>query len=90
MVFGLKKIRKHGDRIITADRLDGKDLIDVFIFHLDQDYNLIEKIHSEKIDISTNDWVLEKVEIYKPYEGIFKKESKDAITKLIQYIIMKK
>ena len=52
----IKENTKNGDRIITADRLDGKDLIDVFIFHLDQDYNLIEKIFSEKIDISSNDW----------------------------------
>ena len=41
----IKENTKNGDRIITADRLDGKDLIDVFIFHLDQDYNLIEKIY---------------------------------------------
>ena len=73
----IKENTKQGDRIITAVRLDGNDLVDVFIFHLDKDYSLIEKIHSEKIDISTNDWVLDKVEIYKPYGGIFKKETKD-------------
>ena len=51
-------------------------MVDVFIFHLDQDYSLIEKIYSKKIDISTNDWILDKVEIYKPDKGIFKKETK--------------
>tara|TARA_X000001036_G_C20683420_1_gene806683 strand:+ start:2112 stop:3200 length:1089 start_codon:yes stop_codon:yes gene_type:complete len=73
----IKENTKSGDRIITAVRLDGKDLVDVFIFHLDQDYSLIEKIYSKKIDISTNDWILDKVEIYKPDKGIFKKETKD-------------
>ena len=53
-------------RIISAVKPEGVNLIDVTIFHLDKDSNLIEKIYSEKADISNNQWVLEEVIIFKP------------------------
>ena len=64
-------------RIITARKPEGKSLIDVTIFHLDEKFNLKEKIVSKKADIKTNIWSLYEVEIYLPKEGVFKKESFD-------------
>ena len=37
-----------GSRIITADKPDGSDLIDVTIFHFDNSYNLFEKFFQKK------------------------------------------
>ena len=43
-----KENLSSGSRIITADRPEQTNLIDVTVFHLDENYNLIEKIFSKK------------------------------------------
>ena len=40
-------------------------MLDVTIFHLDNNSNLIEKIISKKANISKNDWILEDGIIFK-------------------------
>ena len=44
----IKESFDNGERIITASKPDGINLIDVTIFHLDGDYSLKEKIISKK------------------------------------------
>ena len=60
----IKENLDTGRRIITADKPQGSNLIDVTIFHLDKNYNLKEKIFSKSADIQDNNWVLSKVEIF--------------------------
>tara|TARA_B100000767_G_scaffold274913_2_gene309538 strand:- start:3295 stop:4383 length:1089 start_codon:yes stop_codon:yes gene_type:complete len=73
----IKENLPNGDRIITANRPEGLSLINVTIFHLDESYNLLEKIISKKVDIVDNNWILNEVEIFRPVNGIFEKEKID-------------
>ncbi len=70
----IKENLDTGRRIITADKPQGSNLIDVTIFHLDKNYNLKEKIFSKSADIQDNNWVLSKVEIFKEVNGIYEKK----------------
>jgi len=67
----------NGERIISAKKPKDKSLIDVNIFHLDENYNLKEKITSKKVDITSNDWILEDVVIFKSVNGIFERNQFD-------------
>lgn len=67
----IKENLSDGRRIITADRPEQTNLIDVTIFHLDENYNLIEKIFSKEVNIKNNDWVLYDVEIFREKDGVF-------------------
>ena len=71
----IKENFENKDRIITAIRLDGSDLKDVTIFHFNNSFNLYEKIFAKKVDIKTNDWILEDVIIFKTIDGIFEKKT---------------
>ena len=44
-----ENINTHETRIITAEKIDGKNLINVTIFDLDKNYNLKNKILSKKL-----------------------------------------
>jgi len=70
----IKENLESEQRIISASRPDGFELIDVTIFHIDRNSNIIEKINAKKANIKNNLWILEDVLIFKPLEGIFKKE----------------
>ena len=59
------------DRIIFANNPEDYFLIDVQIFHVDKNMNLIEKITSKKVNIENNNWLLEEALIFKPSDGIF-------------------
>ena len=72
-----ENINKDERRIITAEKPKGKKLIDVTIFHLDRDYDLIKKIIAENVNISSNEWVLENVTIFVPEKGIMNIEKFD-------------
>ena len=50
----IKENLKSSQRIITAARPDGKNLLDVTIFHINENSNLTEKISSEKVNIENN------------------------------------
>ena len=60
----IKENLEEGERIITAKKPEGKNLINLTIFHLDSKYNLVEKIVS-KANIESNNWKLEDVSIFK-------------------------
>lgn len=51
-------------RIITARETRSNVLNDVTIFKLDKNYNLFEKIHSERANISKKNWELTKVSVF--------------------------
>ena len=60
----IKENLNNKQRIISAAKPKGFNLIDVTIFHLDENSNLIEKIASEEVNISENKWVLKNVSIF--------------------------
>ena len=65
----IKEITENNFLITTAKKLEGKHLYDVTIYKLDEENNFIERIESEKVDISKNEWSLEKADIYSFIEG---------------------
>ena len=67
-----KESLNKGERIISAKKPEGMSLIDVTIFHLDEEYNLYEKIVSKKVNIKENIWELKDVTILKNTGGILK------------------
>ena len=71
----IKENLKSSQRIITAARPDGKNLLDVTIFHINENSNLTEKISSEKVNIENNTWVLNKATVFKPEKGILEKKT---------------
>ena len=68
----IKESLNNTQRIISADKLDNYDLINVTIFHLDNEYQLIEKISSERINIKDFDWEIDQARIFKFEDNIFK------------------
>ena len=64
-------------RIISAAKPNGKNLVDLNIFHLDKNSNLIEKIVSKEANIENNQWILKNVSIFKLNEGVIEKVSFD-------------
>ncbi len=64
----------NGERIISAEKPDGFELINVTIFHLDKNYLLKEKIVADKADIEENIWKLQDVQLFKSKNGIFNGE----------------
>ena len=71
----IKENLKSSQRIITAARPDGKNLLDVTIFHINENSNLTEKISSKKVNIENNTWVLNEATVFKPEKGILEKET---------------
>ena len=64
-------------RIISATKPDGVNLLDVTIFHIDSNSNLIEKITSERVNIKNNKWILNNVSIFKPIDGYLVRKDLD-------------
>tara|TARA_B000000532_G_scaffold165251_1_gene133393 strand:- start:35 stop:1123 length:1089 start_codon:yes stop_codon:yes gene_type:complete len=73
----IKENLKKKSRIISASKPEGSNLIDVVIFHLDEEFNLIEKIIAKKTNITKNDWVLSDVIIFKTKNGIFERTTSE-------------
>ena len=78
----IKENLNSKQRIISAAKPSGFDLIDVKIFHLDKNSNLIEKIIASKANIKDTSWELNEVIILKPSQGILKKETLSEYKKL--------
>ena len=70
----IKENLKNGSRIISAEKPEGVNLLDVTIFHLDKNFNLKEKIISKKVNIKDNNWILEEVLLFKLENGMFSNE----------------
>tara|TARA_B100001248_G_scaffold209252_1_gene163319 strand:+ start:25382 stop:26470 length:1089 start_codon:yes stop_codon:yes gene_type:complete len=73
----IKENLKSGDRVITAVKPEGFNLIDVTIFHFDENFNLYEKIYSKNINIKSNEWNLKEVKIFKIVDGVFEIKNVD-------------
>ncbi len=71
----IKENIDNGQRIISARKPDGYFLIDVTIFHLDKQSNLINKIISPKVNIKENIWFLENVTLLKNASGVFEQQN---------------
>ena len=67
----IKENLKDKQRIISALKPEGTNLVDVSIFHFDNDSNIVEKIISKKADITQNEWILSEVTLFKMENGIF-------------------
>ena len=65
----IKEITGNNFLITTAKKLESKYLFNVTIYKLDEKNNFIERIESEKVDISKNEWILEKADIYNFIKG---------------------
>ncbi len=70
----IKENIDENQRIITAAKPDGFNLLDVTIFHIDKNSNLIEKIISKKTNVMNNTWVLDDAIVFRPKDGILIKE----------------
>ena len=71
----IKENIDSGHRIISSDETKDDILKNVQIFNIDENYNLIEKISSEKAYISKKNWVLKNVSIISFKEGIVEKSN---------------
>ena len=70
----IKENIETGQRIITATRPDGKNLLDVTIFHINDNSNLDEKISSKEVNIENNTWILNEAIIFKQKKGVIEKK----------------
>tara|TARA_Y100000768_G_scaffold352236_1_gene303675 strand:- start:22120 stop:23208 length:1089 start_codon:yes stop_codon:yes gene_type:complete len=61
-------------RIISAERPEGFNLINIKIFHFNQNSKLIEKIFADKANIEDNVWKLTDVNIFELKNGILKEK----------------
>ena len=59
----IKENVEQGERIITAEKPEMYDLINVTIFQFNNDYELTSKIFAKKVNIKTKNWILEDVTI---------------------------
>ena len=69
----IKEYLNDGYRIISAEKPEKLDLININIFHFNKNYNLNEKIFAKNAKIETNDWELNDVKIFNTREGVFEK-----------------
>ena len=76
----IKENLDFGNRIIHAEETKDNILIDVTIFNLDSNNNLISKIHSKLSNIDNNEWELQKVDIIKFKNGLTERESYETYT----------
>ena len=69
----IKENIENGSRIISAAKPEGKELLDVTILHLDQNFNLSKKIKSKKVNIQDYEWLLKDVTVFNLRNGTFQK-----------------
>ena len=61
----IKENLEIGERIITAVKPEGLNLLDVTIFHFDDRFGLDEKIFAREVNIENNEWKLLDVIVFK-------------------------
>jgi len=81
----IKENTEYGHRIISADKTRNEILENITIFNLDENYNLVKKIHSETADVSKNEWILFKVKISKFEKGLVQESFVDKKLIVSQY-----
>ena len=73
----IKENIENSERIITAERPEKLDLINLTIFQFDNNYKLKTKIFAKKANISSTEWVLENVIISSLKDEVFVKNEVD-------------
>ncbi len=73
----IKENLETGNRIITAEKPEKFDLINVSIFQFDNDNKLKTKIFAKKVNIKKKNWILEDVVISNLKNEIFTKSKTD-------------
>ena len=73
----IKENLETGNRIITAEKPEKFDLINVSIFQFDNDNKLKTKIFAKKVNIKKKNWILEDVVISNLKNEIFTKNKTD-------------
>ena len=73
----IKEYLKDTQRIISANKPDGLNLLDIKIFHLDKSSNLKEKIVAKKVNIINKKWDLQDVIIFTYVDGVLKGQKKE-------------
>ena len=71
----IKENLGNEERIITAEKPDGTNLIDVKIFQFDKNFLLKKQIMSKKAHIKEFKWVLTDAIIFEPNNSIFERKS---------------
>ena len=71
----IKEELSEKKRIISAERPEGYDLINLQIIHFDENSQLIEKIFADKANIKNNTWILSNVKIFKFKNNVLDKEN---------------
>ena len=69
----IKEPFKNGQRIITAEELEGTNLINVTIFNLNNNFQIIEKIKTDTVNISSKEWIINDANFLKEKDNIFEK-----------------
>ena len=85
----IKEPLKNGNRIISAESIEGTKLKSAIIFNFNNKNELEKKIFSKSINISSKTWFLKNVIIFQPADGVFKKNKQDEIKILSLYDIDK-
>ena len=62
----IKESLDNGERIISALKPEGNNLMNISIFHFDENFSLYEKITADKANIKNNEWILEQVVVVEP------------------------
>ena len=73
----IKENIQSKQRIISANKTEGNNLINVTIYHLDKNSRLIEKINSEKVNIQDNEWLIENPTFFFPDNKILTETKKN-------------
>ena len=73
----IKENIEQGNRIITAEKPEKFDLINVTIFQFDNTGRLNKKIFAKKVNIKNKNWILENVVLSDLINEIFEKEKID-------------
>ncbi len=63
--------------IINADRINGNHLINVSITQFNKNFDLIKNINAEKVDVSSNSWIIKNAKVSK--DNIVKKDTESII-----------
>ena len=73
----IKENIQSKQRIISANKTEGNNLINVTIYHLDKNSRLIEKINSKKVNIQDNEWLIENPTFFFPDNKIVSETTKN-------------
>jgi len=75
----IKENLNGSQRVITAKKPEGKKLIDITIFNLDNNSNLLSKITAKEANIEKKEWELSEVMVFKPDNDILLPEKIDVL-----------